>query len=1781
MDHSTYQKLFQKLPKPFTIINEQIRSAYQSLYDRIFDLYKNGDFRKINIILTDSEYTAEILKFKIPNLEDNQEEDTLLIDTVELLYKIITIYPVKYFTTQLSAASFLNTFLEIHRKVPNLVLDWHPFYKVIKYYFLNPESQEVFGISLVSQTGQDFEDGPLSVMTNLLKLSFKISKYFQDEYEIEVNGVKTKTNTTEQLVKKCFPRISPNGSYTPVYLKIFAHLCPPHKNRYKLYIEYLLLELRDTSTSQCLDSILMLINRLILCNIEDDFSFLVPIITQFISLHIIKQEAIEYSNVDILDVDSFFLNHKTQASRRLSEIFISLFFSPPTRENILKRFESLFISFKSLCHPSISEMKADRIINFTKYIVLSLKKGLKTISNEKKDKIFYNMPKEAAPTQDDIHRLLSMICEMKILLIRMMNFGSLTLPIVIETALDPLVIDRYYDFAYQCINLIDVKDVAYNGWIVLSALVYQIDKNEKIRENFESIFESAASNFFRADIRMIISRFFCAVFSKIPFNKEKTVKGCEKFNFPKLAHLLVSNLMTLFRTLPSINEKTSKINSELLSNILLFFASMVQNCDSEVMQELLPIFTSLPTDDEMSPSVYDIEPIIIDYCLYANMEQKEAVISSFKKQLLLPHHSHSRFRYLSIIFSTISLTRDKTYENVKETTDLLFQFTTDEVQKIRKHAWKAISFSLSLFSRLHNLKVTLNPDKMINNPLENAKLGDFDIEWKSNPNISELAFQLFDPIFDKMMTIEDPHEMDDLLKEIGSSLVNVIESIPEVTKGSVENEVSYALVDSLHDLTQLHRDSVPFKEKFLKCALRIIKDFHEHEATMVRIIGISKTLFISIKYLNLTPSNFSMKLLFNFFPSINHQQPYYNSQYVYTALNTLLSNRKRQIIVPITDDIRQLFSLMVQYGLSTYRSIRISCSDLLSDVTDIYPPLFEPIIASVIDKARSIPIDEFLDFLSFYSVIYSLGDKDKLLCRTMLILADNLDMKDQQSLLKLKNFMIQICIFQLSFETPKANKQEYIDLLTEIEENYLKNKKINRTVNLSIILIVYMSLKHVYDVNNKMFEYIMKNVTHFDMDISTIAVDCLATVLRRRAKVTKEKIEVKKFPAIATFPNPIDLPKVKFPEEGVYFPQEYSFKETAKTTETVETANPTVNDEIEEEEEEMDSVDDEELDKELAALNVDEDEIDKELAALDTNGASLADAGPSLSLDVSINNVQLKGSVIKIFETFEKLEIDWLFDDDTSIYDTELYTDMSNGHFMFRDHFYHKKFDFFKDDFLIKSISGIFSSALNSSSNNSSDDSLVQYVKIWKMYSITVGPNCIEKLKEISIKYLSDSSRVEVVSKVLCEVLQGMITNILYWPVEDRIKFFKSVVFPVIFIVSANPNTSSYTDNFVLDSALHLNPISVSPILSVLYEMSQSGPNPPLYVRSLTSMISFIVYNKPLNFFNAIDQITLKYIKPFLTGMSEYSSNAISDIVSFIFYLFDVVSLSDKKSPLYSSDLESKKKDVVTIFEDLIESNKKDKNENLKKMLIKTITSCLTYCITSSYDVNLMCAPIIYNHLHTIFDLLNSSGSQDEESFIDATSDFIKNPIFNTNTKMELEFVTFLVKEMMNLALPMQLILLESLNEMLELNICNIPIDDYKKYVEILLNYGRYEKAKNLGNEARMKIAKILGIFEIRKCTLNYEVVNNKNADQDEVNDEVLKAAAYILNSFLFDKVDEKVTRAFNLMEETVGNRRSKNRDFFKSVSEVFIYRHSEHVLPEVEEAIIHYRSVVIPDYIC
>lgn len=135
----------------------------------------------------------------------------------------------------------------------------------------------------------------------------------------------------------------------------------------------------------------------------------------------------------------------------------------------------------------------------------------------------------------------------------------------------------------------------------------------------------------------------------------------------------------------------------------------------------------------------------------------------------------------------------------------------------------------------------------------------------------------------------------------------------------------------------------------------------------------------------------------------------------------------------------------------------------------------------------------------------------------------------------------------------------------------------------------------------------------------------------------------------------------------------------------------------------------------------------------------------------------------------------------------------------------------------------------------------------------------------------------------------------------------------------------------------------------------------------------------------------------------------------------------------------------------------------------------------------------------------------------------------------------------------------------------SIQKNDYSKYEDLLLKYNRFVIEKNPSKQLQLNIAKILGIFVVRYCTFKQ--------DLNDIDSNMLKTGFILLNSYLFDHVDDMVVKPFDFMDKNCTVNNSNYGEFYENVSEIFINNHSNHVINEAEALIYQYNRTSIPSY--
>ena len=93
--------------------------------------------------------------------------------------------------------------------------------------------------------------------------------------------------------------------------------------------------------------------------------------------------------------------------------------------------------------------------------------------------------KEIFPNQEEIHTFFNLTIKFNANSIHTINSS---ISVLIETKLDPSLIEHYFEISFQCINMIDWKGEANGSLNILAALILSIEKSEILINKFETLF---------------------------------------------------------------------------------------------------------------------------------------------------------------------------------------------------------------------------------------------------------------------------------------------------------------------------------------------------------------------------------------------------------------------------------------------------------------------------------------------------------------------------------------------------------------------------------------------------------------------------------------------------------------------------------------------------------------------------------------------------------------------------------------------------------------------------------------------------------------------------------------------------------------------------------------------------------------------------------------------------------------------------------------------------------------------------------------------------------------------------------------------------------------------------------------------------------------------------------------------------------------------------------------------------------------------------------------------
>ena len=1565
-----------------------------------------------------------------------------------------------------------------------------------------------------------FTDNNIKVFTSLAN---KLCSYFPE-------------GTAHELSKKLFPKISPKGWRTSTALALFCLFYPKNEHNYKPHMKVLMSMLKDTSNKSYIFYIVKVIIKIIKANPNDDFSEITNYIFQLINM-IFLNGAIAQFSLKYFEKSGIFQLTKTP-QEILGTLVVLLFLSHSSRRATLYHYYCLFTSFKMLSHPSVDDNSSEILI-FIDSIDDELKKYYKK-------KHYFAVNLENPPTESEIHAFISPICEIRISLLRLVKHKKLAKYslnyIRFETMIDPLLFERYYNFGTQLLDLSRVDQGMNQGLSILMSLIPLAHENQIIFENFESLLFQGIEFLNRNDTQIMAANFLLTAFSSIPLISDNSHVN---INYSEIAYLLTFNIMEIFRRLPSANEKAAKMTFQLKSPLAACYRLMLQRAEKAVFERVYSIFVDIVNDNSIAPGLYDLSDFFRNFCFYAPKEISEFILQAFKKKL---NHQHKNLmmHYLLHIYGSICLTKVQSIEEIKQHIDFLLKFTNSNEQKICKYAWSAISNAFASLNYSYQPIVTHLPNTNVEvskniNPFRKIKIEEYNIKWTEPIKCQSLILDTFNIIFEKLESFLDQNEIYQLLKITSKAISQMLENTFEVPAQTFDG-ISESFCTPILKIPELYKNGATFRGRVLTTALNLLNKCSEN----IRIIE---------RVCNILISYFGPHLFFFSDPDIRIQKLYYKMELQSTndiciALSNFLAQtfsiRHNQYLIPITDDLIHIFRIMTKFGTNEYESIKQRIFSFLYHETQTYTPFFENFLSNYIDDYHT--IENFLDFIQCSSIQNVIYGNYEILCKTLAFISNDDIIKKVQkkgSIEKINCFLMSCIQDIISTDIPEHNYTPFVRLLTFIEDKIKNNDSIDKTSRNIWIYIILISLKFVKDISDTLYSFIIESsIQYFDNSTSFLANYSLLLLCYRKQKYSKNRITASSKPKAEDFPNILEKVNLIYPQDGILLNYTNSFDTEEAQDENQDILN-------------IDNIDD-----------LDEDEINKMLEELENENNGSEDPK---EYQEDERNTQVE----EVFKFFEDTDIQW-----DEQYIDPFFSDQSNGYFQYKDTMTVKTHIYFDIPILSENISLLIDSIINNvfQENTSS----IPCQEIFSYISSIIGPDIINIIRPSFIKHLSSYTSTNAKYTTLSSILVGIFSEISQWNKNERIQFLKLLALPTIFVIGcSNDNSiSQIIKSDLLFVTQISNPLVFSPLYKAIFDLSPKASTPNFRNQSLRSFNACLSTFNPFKSLNLTNILFNELIVPFLKNGSSYKMISCAETVDLFYGLLGSCCLHDKESPLYSPKMEEVRKLLLGHLETILLGGTAE-----GKVKFATISAILKLFSGSLYDVAIEIAPILCKCLERIIFALNTCTPVMEDLLIISLGQALSHPVFALKSDLQLKVVQAFVNSLPKIALPLRMALLDILNVMITSNLHGSTKEELETYENLILKLA----PEDCSEGQLIAISSIYGVIIMYKNSIEHLncMLNNQNDNtiiefpKEDKHKMKVFAASIILNSYIFDKIDENLVKAFSVFDDLTDIIRPGRNSFVKEIARTFWDRHSEQILPSVEDTIAQYKSLYSPDYTC
>ena len=403
--------------------------------------------------------------------------------------------------------------------------DWKPLFNFLDFIFF----KDPF---ISTNLTIEFDD----IISKLLDSITKISFYFDP-------------NEIDEIVHLFLPHISSYGKSNFKYSILFCYFLPIHKRSYQKWINQIIELFKDVTSTDLITVFCILLNKIFLFNIFDDFTDFLQIIIGYIKSYIIHDKIRTGINVEDQSGVFNFLFSTSLIGYELARSIVFLCISPSTSKKSIELISKLLNFSVYNFHPSSKDVNiSDNFLIFIERIIYLLF-SLKSLSSKK----FSYFPEEIFPKIEILNPLLKSIVSTQLFIMDRIHSKHQIKVILTLLKLDSSFFHQYFRYAIQNIKNNDVLSLSISGWNILTSLMTQINFFPQYLIDLENILILAIDALSFNDLRIESLQFFYSFFSHYPFSNNENIP----FNTFNISQKFIICLFEIAKLSPSIYGKTS------------------------------------------------------------------------------------------------------------------------------------------------------------------------------------------------------------------------------------------------------------------------------------------------------------------------------------------------------------------------------------------------------------------------------------------------------------------------------------------------------------------------------------------------------------------------------------------------------------------------------------------------------------------------------------------------------------------------------------------------------------------------------------------------------------------------------------------------------------------------------------------------------------------------------------------------------------------------------------------------------------------------------------------------------------------------------------------------------------------------------------------------------------------------------------------------------------------------------------------------------------------------